>query len=166
LWIGARPDSSVVLTMNRRRWSPAVTWPRSNALFAWWRTRRPLRKRCLALITSLISCMPSVRYVVLFRTSHVYSYGFCLCTNQVVSRCHSLSIGMLVKEWRKENSPKRARILLRSKRITKRSAPRLARMVDSRKSIKFSWLFFICQTPKTIIQQATHVLCRAKGTVE
>merc|ERR1711935_749560 len=91
---GAQLASRSASTTSHPRSSPAVTWPRSNAPSACCPTRLRSPKPGLVLITSSISCTPSV----------------------------PLSTGMSEKAWRRASSPRPARILPLLRRITKRSA--------------------------------------------
>merc|ERR1712136_144466 len=90
---GVQLVSRSVSTTNHQPSSQVVTWPRSNVPSACCPTPPPLLKHGLDLTTSSILCTP---------------------------REPSFT-GMLVKVWKKVNSPKPVRILLPPKRITKKS---------------------------------------------
>merc|ERR1712203_1151414 len=90
---GAQLVSRPVSTTNHQQLSQVVILPRSNVPSACCPTPPPLPKHGSVLTTSSISCTPNV----------------------------PSSTGMLVKVWKKVNSPKPVRILPPSRRITKKS---------------------------------------------
>merc|ERR1712118_535667 len=84
--------------------------PRSCALYVGSATALPLLKCSPASITSSILCIPSV----------------------------PSSIGMLAREWKRENSPKHAKISLRWRRTTKRSALRQPKEKEKKRVMAMS----------------------------
>merc|ERR1719447_977296 len=93
LLTGVQLVSRSVSITNHQPSSQVVIWPKSNVPSACCLTPPPLPKHGPVLTTSSISCTPNV----------------------------PSSTGMLVKVWKKVNSPKPVRILPPSKRITKKS---------------------------------------------
>merc|ERR1711970_1019498 len=104
---GAQPVSRSVSTTNHPQSFQVVISPRSNVPSACCPTPQPSLKHGPDLTTNSILCTPNV----------------------------PLSTGMSEKVWKRENSPKLVRILLPSRRITKKSV--LTPLTAKAKNTKF-----------------------------
>merc|ERR1711920_761040 len=115
LLIGVLLDSSVVSTTSPPPMFLAVIWPRFAVRFVWLPTPLPLLRLFPALITSLISCTPSV----------------------------PLYTGTLVKVWKRESSLRLVKIWLPSRRTMKRLRVTLWKRRNlPRRSIRQTYMHF------------------------
>merc|ERR1711970_322021 len=113
---GAQLVSRSVSTTNHQPSSQVVILPRSNVPSACCPTPPPLPKHGPVLTTSSISCTPNV----------------------------PSSTGMLVKVWKKVNSPKPVRILPPSRRITKKSVSTPSKVKPKKEKMNTKLFFNFC----------------------